>query len=227
MAILLVLVVGLLCVLVFAINFRVNARSTGQALASAPGTAAGWIAGSFEGLTEGRAAGKEAGLSAEDTTVSIDFHSDEKLQVLVTSGMLSDILRIGEEGDEDYAALLSMRYTAVFTVDLASLEKSVTEDGLRVLLDAPSVEFKPVGDIEIGAVYQKGRFTGAAEDGYLAFLNSNNKIKKEAAASLLANSSMMAAAKSSAEAQISRLMSSASRDGYKVTVEFRGEESDK
>ena len=115
-----ILCVVMLCALVFLINYRINAESTGNMVGEGTGTLVGRAVGSLEGLTvgqiEGHQAGKEAGLSAKDTTAELSgkIQEVEKLQVLVASGTYSDILTVGD----DYAALLSQQYNAVFTVDL-------------------------------------------------------------------------------------------------------------
>lgn len=218
-----ILCVVMLCALVFLINYRINAESTGNMVGEGTGTLVGRAVGSLEGLTvgqiEGHQAGKEAGLSAKDTTAELSgkIQEVEKLQVLVASGTYSDILTVGD----DYAALLSQQYNAVFTVDLGTAEIELREDGLHILLDQPSVEFIPVGDIVKENEYQKNGFTGSTEDGYDALNNSANQMKQKATEKLAGDASMMAAARSSAETQLIGLVNAVSLSKPEVIIEWR------
>lgn len=218
-----ILCVVMLCALVFLINYRINAESTGNMVGEGTGTLVGRAVGSLEGLTvgqiEGHQAGKEAGLSAKDTTAELSgkIQKVEKLQVLVASGTYSDILTVGD----DYAALLSQQYNAVFTVDLGTAEIELREDGLHILLDQPSVEFLPVGEIIKENEYQKNGFTGSTEDGYDALNNSANQMKQKATEKLAGDASMMAAAKASAETQLIGLVNAVSLSKPEVIIEWR------
>ena len=218
-----ILCVVMLCALVFLINYRINAESTGNMVGEGTGTLVGRAVGSLEGLTvgqiEGHQAGKEAGLSAKDTTAELSgkIQKVEKLQVLVASGTYSDILTVGD----DYAALLSQQYNAVFTVDLGTAEIELREDGLHILLEQPSVEFIPVGDIVKENEYQKNGFTGSTEDGYDALNNSANQMKQKATEKLAGDASMMAAARSSAETQLIGLVNAVSLSKPEVIIEWR------
>ena len=218
-----ILCVVMLCALVFLINYRINAESTGNMVGEGTGTLVGRAVGSLEGLTvgqiEGHQAGKEAGLSAKDTTAELSgkIQEVEKLQVLVASGTYSDILTVGD----DYAALLSQQYNAVFTVDLGTAEIELREDGLHILLEQPSVEFIPVGDIVKENEYQKNGFTGSTEDGYDALNNSANQMKQKATEKLAGDASMMAAARASAETQLIGLVNAVSLSKPEVIIEWR------
>lgn len=218
-----ILCVVMLCALVFLINYRINAESTGNMVGEGTGTLVGRAVGSLEGLTvgqiEGHQAGKEAGLSAKDTTAELSgkIQEVEKLQVLVASGTYSDILTVGD----DYAALLSQQYNAVFTVDLGTAEIELREDGLHILLDQPSVEFIPVGDIVKENEYQKNGFTGSTEDGYDALNNSANQMKQKATEKLAGDASMMAAARASAKTQLIGLVNAVSLSKPEVIIEWR------
>lgn len=218
-----ILCVILICALVFLVNYRINAESTGNMVGEGTGTLVGRAIGSLEGLTVGQIdgynAGKEEGKSAKDTTADLSgkIQEVEKLQVLVASGTYSDILTVGE----DYAALLSQEYNAVFTVDLSTAEIELREDGLHILLNQPSVEFIPVGDIVKENEYQKNGFTGSTEDGYDALNNSANQMKIKATEKLAGDASMMAAARASAETQLIGLVNAVSLSKPKVFVEWR------
>ena len=218
-----ILCVILLCALVFLVNYRINAESIGNMVGEGTGMLVGRAVGSLEGLTvgqsEGYAAGKEEGKSAKDTTADLSgkIQEVEKLQVLVASGTYSDILTVGE----DYAALLSQEYNAVFTVDLSAAEIELREDGLHILLNQPSVEFIPVGDIVKKNEYQENGFIGSTEDGYDALNNSANQMKVKATEKLAGDASMMAAARASAERQLIDLVKAVSLSKPEVFIEWR------
>lgn len=222
-AYLIILFVLLLCLLAFLINCRINAKSIGGVIGEDSGTLAGKAVGSLEGLTkgqiEGYIAGKVAGLSAEDTTAELSAKIQEvqRLQVLVASGKFSDILSIGD----DYAALLSMKYNAVFTVNLSTAGIELRDDGLHILLDQPKVEFFPVGDFKKENVYQNGKYTGNAKDGYDALINSSNQMKVKATEKLAEDASMMDAATVSAKTQLVQLVNAVSMSKPEVFVEFK------
>ena len=213
---------------VWMIFVRVNAQKNGDAVGQAAGTIVGRAVGSFEGLTKGQVegykAGKEAGLTTEDTEAELSGVVREvgKLQVLAASGTYSDILNVGK----DYAALLSQKYNAVFTVNMNTAEVKLDTDGLHVLLDLPEVEFIPDGDISKVAEYQKSNFTGSTEDGYNAVNTAANQIKKAAEETLEGDESMMEAAKNSATKQLEQLIKAVSLSQPTVIVEFRGETED-
>ena len=223
----LIFCVALLCLMLFLISFRINAASAGSLIGEGTGTLVGRALGSFEGLTtgqiEGHNAGKEKGLSAEDTTAELSGKIKEvkKLQVLVASGTYTDILTVGEK--KDYAAILSQQYDAVFTVDLATADIDLKNDGLHITLDQPKVEFEPIGDYAILNEYQKNGFVGDADSGHLAVINSANQIKVKAADMLATDVSMTAAAKTSAENQLVSLVKAVSLSKPEVIIEWRAE----
>ena len=222
-AYLLIPYVLLICLLAFLINSRINAKSTGGAVGEVSGTLVGKAIGSLEGLTkgqyEGYQAGKIEGLSAKDTTVELSGKIQEvqRLQVLVASGKFSDILSVGD----DYAALLSMKYNAVFTVNLATARIELQDDGLHILLDQPKVEFFPIGDIEKENSYQKGKYWGKTEVAYDLVIGSLNLMKVKATEKFAEDISMMDAARISAETQLVHLVNAVSLSKPEVFIEFR------
>ena len=226
-----VLITILALILVFVINVRLNAQSTGSIIGERTGTLVGRAVGSYEGLTEGRREGREAGkkrgLSAEDTTVDLSgkIHEVEKLEVLIASGTFSDVLAVGEKEDPDYAALISMKYNAVFTVNLENADIELKADGLHILLDQPELEFNPIGETSKRNEYQRHGWTGTAKAGYEAAINSTNEIKTKATEKLAGDESLMDAARSSAITQLAQLVNAVSLSKPRVFVEFRsGEE---
>lgn len=226
-----VFVVVSLGFLIFAINFDQNSKDIGGALGSGAGTATGLAVGSMKGLTigqrEGYEAGKKEGLSAKDTTVELATKIREvsKLEVLVASGTCSHVLSIGE----DYAALLTLKYNAVYTVDLNTADIELKNDGLHILLDQPIVEFFPVSEPEKKAEFQSKSFlvqTGSAKDGYEVTLEATVKIREEATSSLQNDEGLMKAAKTAGINQLTQLVNAVSLSKPNVFVEYRGGENE-
>ena len=221
-----------LIVFTYSIYFRLNAQSTGGALGDATGRLAGRAVGSFQGLTIGQAegfkAGKEEGLSAKDTTAELatKIQEVEKLEVLVASGNYSDVISIGKKDKPDYAALISQKYNAVFTVNLDNAMVDLKEDGLHILIDQPKVQFVPVGEVIKMNEYIKNSYTGSAEDGWKAAVNSIEQITNNAQHELQTDESMIKAAKGASINQLTQLVNAVSLSKPKVFVEFRGGESD-
>ncbi len=219
--------VVLLCALAFIISYRVNAASTGGLIGQSTGTMVGKAIGSLEGLTvgqrDGYAAGKAKGLSAEDTTAELSGKIKEvaKLQVLVASGTYTDMITVGE--NEDYAAIISQQYNAVFTVNLATANIELREDGLHIELDQPKAEFLPIGEVSILNEYQKHGYKGSAADGYTAAINAINKLKEEGMKAFAGYDSMLQASRVSAEEQLIGLVKAVSLSKPEVIIEWRAE----
>ena len=217
--------VVLLCCLAFIINFRINAASTGSLVGEGTGTFVGRAVGSLEGLTvgqrDGYIAGKEKGLSAEDTTAELSGKIKEvqRLQVLVASGTYTDMITVGVK--QDYAAILSQKYNAVFTVDLATADIVLEGKTLHITLNQPCVEFIPIGKYSILNEYQKNGFVGDANSGHQAVINSANQLKIKATEMLSSDASMIAAARSSAEDQLIGLVKAVSLSKPEVIIEWR------
>jgi len=219
--------VALAVVLGFLISVHFNAQSTGRGLGEGAGMLVGRAIGSIEGLTvgqiEGYNAGKAAGLSAEDTTVELSGKIKEvnRLQVLVASGTVSDILTVGNLEASFYAGLISMEYNAVFTVDLATAGIDLRSDGLHILLDQPRVDFNPDGEPVIVDEYQTHSFTGSVDAGHEAYINSTSQMRSRAVEKLESDTSMMASARISAIIQLKQLVKAVSLSKPVVFVEFR------
>lgn len=218
------------CLFAYSLNFRIHARSTGGTLGEGTGKLVGRAIGSLDGLTrgqiEGYEAGKAEGLSAKDTTADLSgkIQEVEKLEVLVASGTYSDVLSIGTD-PIDYAALLSMKYNAVFTVNLGTADIELRDDGLHILLDQPEVEFIPVGEIEKKNEFQRPGFIfkrGSAEAGYVATDNALNELRPKAQERLQGNEALMKSARASATTQLTQLVNAVSLTKPLVFVDFRG-----
>ena len=215
----------------FSIGFWKDAQATGGMFGGTTGKLIGRAVGSIEGITigreEGYKAGKEEAQRVKDITADLSNRIQEvkRLEVLVASGTFSDVLSIGE-GKLDYAALLSMKYNAVFTIDLGKAEVELVKgEGLHITLDPPSVEFIPIGAIEMKNEYQRPDFIikpGSAEDGYIAAHNSMNAMKDKAQEAFANNKGMMQAARTSAVTQLKQLVHAVSVNKHEVFVHFRG-----
>lgn len=215
---------------VIMINVRINAEASGSEVGTGTGTAVGKVIGSLEGMTvgqkEGAEKGKEEGQSAKDTEAKIKGKIQEvqKLEVLIASGTFSDILKVGDDTDPGYAALISTKYNAVFTVDLADADISLEEDELHIVLDQPTVELKSDGDIDLKNEYQKQGFifkTGSAQDGYTLAVNSMNEIQEKATERLAEDESLMSSARTAAKNQLKDLVNAVSISKPETFVEFR------
>lgn len=225
-----VLCVLIVCLFIYSLNFRIHAQSTGGMLGGGTGKLVGRAIGSLDGMTrgqlEGYEAGKKEGLSAKDTTAELagKIQEVEKLEVLVASGTFSDVISIGED-KVNYAALLSMKYNAIFTVDLDTADIVLEEDGLHITLDQPVVEFIPIGEIEKKNEFQRQGFIvepGSAEEGYIAAENSMNAMQEKAQQKLQEYEALMKAARNYAETQLTQLVNAVSLTKPEVFVEFRG-----
>ena len=142
-----------------------------------------------------------------------------KLQVLVASGTYTDMITVGE--NKDYAVIIHQQYNAVFTVNLATAEIELREDGLHILLDQPEAEFIPIGEVSILNEYQKHGYKGSAADGYTAAINAINKLKEEGMEALSGYDAMLKASRSSAEKQLVGLVKAVSLTKPEVFFEWR------
>lgn len=213
----------LLCALVFIVNFRLSAKTTGGALGEATGKTIGRAIGSFKGMTDGRIkgydAGKKVALIAEDTTAKVAnaIKKVGKLEVLVASVKLNDVHSVGD----DYMALYLLKGDAVFTVDLSQADTDQKGDEIHITIPQPEMELiVDQSKIEKVADYQKHYFSGRAEDGLDAYLNSMKKIVEETQETLVNYDSLMEAARESAEKQITELANAVSGTERSVLVGF-------
>ncbi len=201
-----------------------NADTIGAQIGHAKGEAVGLAVGSYKGVTEGiaagNAAGTEQGLSAEDTAAVVGNTLAEtaKLEVLVAGVKLTNMHSLGK----DYQALYVVKGDAVFSVDLTKAKVSQSADGtLNVLIPEPEVElFVDEEGTEKLAEYQKYPFSGDAESGYTAYLNTMKNTAGEVRDSLENYDVLMKEAKDSAIDQITYITECACGKGRSVHVEF-------
>lgn len=211
------------CFLAFAIYYNATAETRGTRIGQGTGALVGRAIGSLDGITEGRKAGieagKTAGLSAIDTETDIanEIRKVENLEVLVASVKINDFHSIGE--NTDYAALYLLKGEVVFSVDLS--QAKVEEQGEKIQITLP----KPQATLYIDqsqtdkvAEYQKRFFSGSAEDGFDAYLNSMVKVSEASAENLDNYDALIEVAKESAISQVEQLVSSVAVNSHKVNV---------
>ena len=211
--------------LALAIYYNTNMSSLGNSIGRKTGMLVGKAIGSFEGLTKGReegsAAGKAEGLSAKDIEGDIanKIHEVGNLEVLVASVKINDFHSIGK--DKKYAALYLLKGDVVFSVDLSRINIVANGNDIQITIPSPHGElYIDQSQIEKVAEYQEHFFSGSAEDGFDAYLNSMDKLNEASAETLDNYDALIKAAKESAEKQIRHLALSVAVDSYQVNVEF-------
>ena len=213
-------------VLAIAVYYNMNASSFGNRLGMETGSLVGRAIGSWEGITKGREEGTEAGkafgLSAEDTRAEIvdEIKKISNLEVLVASVKITDFHSIGDK--VDYAALYLIKGEVVFSVDLSQATIDVSEDGYNICLPKPHGElYIDQGQVDKLAEYQKHYFSGSAESGYDAYLNTMAKLQETSVETLDNYDSLIEVAKESAESQVKQLVLSLIMNNQPVVnVEF-------
>lgn len=211
--------------LIFGIISSVNAKSAGESIGNAIGTFAGAANGSFNGTQDGKKAGKEAGLSAKDTEVNIDgkLVNINKLQVLVAGIKEHHVFSIGD----DYKALFIKNGTAVFTVDFSKMiVEKANNNSIKIILPMPEVTtYFDESETEMIAEYQKANWSGNANDGSTAKVNSDKEITRKMQEAVSADSDLMKQAMDSAVKQVKTIAESVNINGDIINVEFREENS--
>lgn len=211
-------------VLFVALNFAIGAKSFGDDLGAGVGKAIGSLEGMTKGYSEGTAAGKAKGLSAEDTEANIasSLEMSEKLEVLVASVRLSNFHTIGEEENPDYAALYLANGAVVFTVDLGQAEVNLDGDTLCIILPLPEGELCiDESSIERKSQYQKYFFSGSADSGFDAYINTMKKQGTVSEETLSNYSELLKAAKLSAENQVKKLVATSSITCKTTEITFK------
>ncbi len=212
-------------VLFVALNFTLGAKSFGGNLGTGVGKAIGSLEGMTKGYSEGTAAGKAKGLSAEDTEANIasSLKKSEKLEVLVASVKLSNFHTIGEEENPDYAALYLANGTVVFTVDLSQADVNLDGDTLCIVLPLPESGKLCIDESSIKrkSQYQKNFFSGSADSGFDAYINTMKKQGTVSEETLSNYSELLEAAKLSAENQVKKLVASSSVTCKATEITFK------
>lgn len=221
----------ILTVFLFAIVLpaRINAEKEASEKGSFVGNAVGSCVGSFNGFTEGLAKGDEAGkqyaLKAKDTTVKMigKVHDIGKLEVLNLSLKRSGILQM-DNGKTN--SLYIQKCDASFSVDLKKAE--ITDSGNQIIIEIPypvldEVSYEPAVEL---THYSTSSFVGSSENGVVAYLNSQNEIKKKIEEELAADTEIYEQAKKAALNQVGSLFEKLSIEDKIVTVEFAEEIAD-
>lgn len=225
LSILIILCVIAAVLLIFSIFYSVRAESFGNSVGQATGKVVGKAIGSLEGLTKGRKegseAGHEAGLSAEDTEAEVveQIHQINNLEVLVASVKINDFHSIGE--NVEYAALYLLKGDVVFSVDLSVADIILSENSIEITLPKPKGELTiDQSQVEKVAEYQKHFFSGSAEDGFDAHLNSMVKVYEASAETLDNYDILIEAAKQAAERQVRQLAMNVAVNTHQINIDF-------
>lgn len=192
----------------------------GSSLGNAAGAAKGY-AEYIEKKDEWEKEGRGKGLSGEDTETAIKgrMTSVGKLDVLVAGISLNNFHSVGD----DYTALYIMEANAVFYVDLSKMTVDSTADNSKIYITVPKPEVEVYYDeseTKKLAEWQKRSYSGVADDGFAAYINSMNRIDLETSEKLNEDADLMEKAKASAEKQIKLLVSSICGADKSVSIVF-------
>ena len=211
----------------YALPAHSSAKSLGTGIGDRTGKVVGNVTGSFDGITTGLAKGaengKKEGLSAKDTTAEIknSFSETGKLDVLLAEVKLKNVTTIGD----DYASLSILMGEATYSVNLMDVEiNDLDTNSIEILLPEVTVSLAIDEDAtEKLAEYQNHRWTGKAEDGYVAYMNSRQATDQEVENTLENNASLLKQAEEAAKIQVERLASASVANRKTVTVRFKKE----
>lgn len=222
-----IIIIALWITLDYSNNFRAHALENGSAAGENIGRLVGKVSGSYSGMLQWRECyqdGRRAAENAEDTVVRFtnEMKNVGNLEVLCASGTYTDMVQITNGGRTDYAALLSQKYNAIFTVDLINSQCINMEDGLHIILEQPVVEFIPVGEPKKMSEFVRALNNGSAKKGYEDANAALYKMADEATKELQGNESLMQSARISAEDQIKQLCNAVSLEDKNIFVEFKG-----
>lgn len=216
----------LICALIFLISFRINAQSQGESIGTNVGNVVGKAMGSVEGLIDAEKAwgeGLRTATDAKDTDAEIANKMQEvgKLEVLVASVKLNNLHKLAD----DYSALYLLRGDAVFSIDLANAKIEERQGALYITLQQPSVELIVTeSDVEKVAEWQKQYFTGSAEIGFDAYLNTMAKVTEASEDTISNYDSLMNSARESAKKQVTQLANAVAVDKKDVYISFEEKE---
>lgn len=205
-----------------------QAEESGAKSGELLGNQVGMGIGAFNGLTDGVAQGlkdgKEEGLSAKDTTVGEIERSFSEVGTLEVLSASVNIRNLHEAGGGDYKSLEILFGKGVFTVDLSEADITEFADGtLEIKVPDPQMEMYIDEDkTEHLAEYQKFPWSGNAQDGYDAYINSRIIVDEKIQDKVAHYDWLLAQAKESAEKQVRMLAESVILNGKQVTVSFTG-----
>lgn len=226
----LAVITGIVSLILFivVVPFYCNAREYGRRFGEATENIVGKAVGSYKGITEkipeGREAGKKEGLSAKDINVEVvQIQSIGKLEVLEAKVALEDKLTIGD----DYLGLFVYHGTAVFAVDLQEAKITDYDDKVEIDLALPEVDLN-IDDSETEKIdeWQKHFYSGSADKGYQAEMNSRKIIENASKDKIINYNDIMEQAKDSAKKQVGYLVGAICGETKSVSVSFMQEEAD-
>ena len=120
---------------------------------------------------------------------------------------------------------LGVYYLLTFSILNANNNIELQNDQLHITLPLPTGKlYIDQSQTEKIAEYQKYYFSGSAEDGFDAYLNTMDKLQKTTADELENYDVLIDSAKESAKKQVSQLATSANIRNRKVVIEFEEEQ---
>lgn len=198
-----------------------DADEVGKEVGDTTGKLVGKAIGTYKGVTEGVEVGyeegKKQGLSNEDTITEIKntMESVGRLEVLKAQVKIDKCQKVGEK----YAVLYVNDCNAVYTVDLNETE--VVQTGDTIVIRVPEPEMMAYkGNPEKKAEYKAVFSFGNAEDGKIAYENSEIKTNEEVKDKMSNYTELMNQAKKAAKAQVKDLADLFNLDGATIDVEF-------
>lgn len=206
-----------------------DARNIGKTIGEIPGAMVGRGIGAVEGYLDGKEHGKEDALAAPEASADIvgRVHSIGVLEVLEVDVNSSDVMKIGDEENPNFAELVVMSGNAVFTVDLSKCVVDINNDTNEMTVHLPAVE----ADYEVDekskntvAVYQRTGWTGSSSDGITAKINAEKEITLKIREQLRRDETLRTLAENSAESQVKTLAQVLTGGRYNVVVVFDGED---
>ncbi len=224
---LIALLLGSATFIIFVLKINAIVGKKGSEMGTAIGTTAGRALGSLTGMTdginEGYEFGKNDGLSAKDTTVTVSnaLKGMGNLEVLIASVKIGDVHSVGE----DYKALYLANGNAVFSININEAEVEEKENTLYILLPQPEMALRVNQDkIKQIAVYQKGKYTGKAEDGFDAYVNSLVNVLENSKEAISNYDSLVENARKVGQQQVKQLAEAMMLKEKTVVVQFKQEE---
>lgn len=217
-------IIAFLILILFIIPVYNTSQSVGNVSGTFIGDAVGTAIGSYNGITQdyrkGWDEGREQGLSAVDTEVTdISSIIQEKgdLQVLVAKVAIYDF---NETGDK-HAALYFFRGEAVFTVDLGEVRVDYDQNSGQYIVRIPSLKVDlniDETEVEKKAEWQAKLFNGSSEDGYNAYINSIEQIRKNTTEYIVDYDELMAQSQEAAIKQVGMLVTNMTGKDVKVLL---------
>lgn len=202
-----------------------NAAATGESIVGDLGKAVGKIKAlpELENIySDAYAEGKKIALEGKDTTANLESSMKDlgNLEVLVAGIGVTNYHTVGEK----YAALYLMKADVVFSVDMSNIQigyKNEEKTILNVYVSYPKAEvYFDESQTEKIAEWQRNYFSGSAEDGHIAYLNSVSEVEKKVREEMAADTALAKRAEEAARRQIQFLIGNLCADANAVNVIF-------